>query len=115
MLARLRLEFVRAAGLPAGAGLGGILLRAVLLEAELQVELARLDAGLLERRLQLGHVALERRERLGALGAHHRAQLAALDAAANAGNELAAKFNAIPEAALMGPPPGGGAAEAVRN
>lgn len=50
-----------------------------------------------------------------AAAAPARAQLAALDAAANAGNELAAKFNAIPEAALMGPPPGGGAAEAVRN
>lgn len=44
-----------------------------------------------------------------------RLQLEAIDAAANAGNELAAKFNAIPEASLMGPPPGGGAAEAVRN
>jgi hypothetical protein len=43
-----------------------------------------------------------------------RLQLEALDAAANAGNELAVKFNAIPEATLMGPPPGGGAAEAIR-
>lgn len=44
-----------------------------------------------------------------------RAQVAAADAAANAGNELAAKFAAIPEPDLMGVPPGGGAAEAVRK
>lgn len=54
-------------------------------------------------------------EQQRAAAAPIRAQLAAIDAAANAGNELAAKFNAIPEASLMGPPPGGGAAEAVRQ
>lgn len=44
-----------------------------------------------------------------------RAQLAVADAAANGGDALAQKFNAIPEPALMGAPPGGGAAEAVRK